>query len=109
MGQMNLGEVNKINDTVSLTFDGLSSFTGLQVKKDPGVNLVWLGCALLMIGLVLSFYWRPHTISGILETQEESYLHMGAIRGKLAVGAQEEFNQIVADIKKRLASDSVRS
>ncbi|MEA4901157.1 cytochrome c biogenesis protein ResB [Desulfitobacterium sp.] len=109
MGQMNLGEVNKINDTVSLTFDGLSSFTGLQVKKDPGVNLVWLGCALLMIGLVLSFYWRPHTISGILEMQEESYLHMGAIRGKLAVGTQEEFNQIVADIKKRLASDSVRS
>ncbi len=29
--------------------------SGLQVVKDPGVGIVWLGCGLLMIGLIISF------------------------------------------------------
>lgn len=106
MGQMNLGESDKINDNVSITFDGLSSYTGLQVKKDPGVNLVWLGSALLMIGLFLSFYWRPYTVSGILEANKETSLLIGAVSGKIAVGTQEELKQIAAEIRERLSTDS---
>jgi cytochrome c biogenesis protein len=109
MGQMNLGQSDKINDTVSLTFDGLSNYTGLQVKKDPGVNLVWLGCALLMFGLVLSFYWRPYTVSGILETKKETSLLLGAVSGKIAVGTQEEMKQIAAEVEERLTTDSVKT
>jgi cytochrome c biogenesis protein len=46
------------NDSVVFSFSGLSSkmFTGLQVAKDPGVNIVWLGCALMVIGLVMAFF-----------------------------------------------------
>lgn len=32
-----------------------SYYTGLQVVKNPGVKVVWWGCTLLMIGLILSF------------------------------------------------------
>lgn len=107
MGQMNLGESDQINDTgVSLTFDGLSSYTGLQVKKDPGVNLVWFGSALLMIGLFLSFYWRSYTVSGILETKKETSLLLGAVSGKISVGTQEELKQIAAEVQERLSTDS---
>jgi cytochrome c biogenesis protein len=31
-------------------------FTGLQVAKDPGVWVVWLGCALLVIGSTIAFF-----------------------------------------------------
>lgn len=31
-------------------------YTGLQVTKDPGVWLVWLGCILMMAGLYVSFF-----------------------------------------------------
>lgn len=31
-------------------------FTGLQVTKDPGVELVWLGCAFLMAGMYIAFF-----------------------------------------------------
>ena len=45
-------------DSLVFSFGGLSSkmFTGLQVAKDPGVNIVWLGCALMVIGLIMAFF-----------------------------------------------------
>jgi cytochrome c biogenesis protein len=31
-------------------------YTGLQVAKDPGVWVVWLGCALMTIGIIMAFF-----------------------------------------------------
>ena len=31
-------------------------FTGLQVAKDPGVGVVWLGCALMVVGICIAFF-----------------------------------------------------
>jgi cytochrome c biogenesis protein len=46
------------NDSVTLSFGGLTArmYTGLQVAKDPGVNVVWLGCLLLTAGMMVSFF-----------------------------------------------------
>jgi cytochrome c biogenesis protein len=35
-------------------------FTGLQVAKDPGVWVVWFGCALMVIGISMAFF-MSHT------------------------------------------------
>ncbi|MCP2501888.1 MAG: cytochrome c biogenesis protein ResB [Deltaproteobacteria bacterium] len=45
-------------DALVFSFGGLNSkmFTGLQVAKDPGVNVVWLGCLLLTAGMMVSFF-----------------------------------------------------
>jgi cytochrome c biogenesis protein len=45
-------------DSLIISFRGLSAkmFTGLQVAKDPGVNIVWLGCALMVVGLIMAFF-----------------------------------------------------
>ncbi|TLS75804.1 cytochrome c biogenesis protein ResB [Mariprofundus erugo] len=34
-------------------------YTGLQLAQDPGMNVVWIGSALLVIGLCIMFY-MPH-------------------------------------------------
>jgi len=39
-------------------FVGQRAFVGLEVRKDPSVNLVWAGAALLIGGLILTF-WLP--------------------------------------------------
>ena len=46
------------NDGLVFSFGGLDSkmFTGLQVAKDPGVNVVWLGCALMVVGITMAFF-----------------------------------------------------
>jgi cytochrome c biogenesis protein len=46
------------NDSLVFSFGGLTAkmYTGLQVAKDPGVNVVWLGCLLLTAGMMGSFF-----------------------------------------------------
>lgn len=104
MGQLNLGQSENIENTYTLTFDGLANYTGLQVKKDPGVTIVWIGSALLMLGLILSFYWRSVSISGFMEKQGKPVLTMGALGGKIRVGIKEEFDRMVAELQQTKSS-----
>jgi cytochrome c biogenesis protein len=39
-----------------IEFVGTSSWTGLVVKRDPGQPIIWVSFALLLAGLVLTFY-----------------------------------------------------
>ena len=41
----------------TLTELNLRYWTGLQVRRDPGVFLVWMGCALMLIGFVVTFFF----------------------------------------------------
>lgn len=41
------------------TFERTRQFTGLSVARDPGAPLVWVGSALLMLGIFLVFFF-PH-------------------------------------------------
>ena len=44
---------------VSLKNASQGYLTGLQVKKDPGVWVVWLGCTILILAFAVVF-WVPH-------------------------------------------------
>ena len=45
-------------DARYLSFAGLNEifFTGLQVARDPGVNIVWVGCTLMVVGIMIAFF-----------------------------------------------------
>lgn len=98
MGQLTPGQSENVQGAFTITFDGMVGFTGLQVKEDPGVGAVFAGCGFLMIGLLLSFYWRPVCIAGILD-HAAPVLALGAYPGKLEAGVRAEFNQIIEEIK----------
>ncbi len=38
------------------TFLGPREFAGIEVRKDPGTNLIWVGAGLLLAGLLITFY-----------------------------------------------------
>ncbi len=44
-------------------------FTGLQVAKDPGVEIVWLGCFLMVFGSLTAFFFSHKRIWVCLETE----------------------------------------
>jgi len=45
-------------DSRYLSFAGVDQifYTGLQVARDPGVNIVWVGCTLMVIGIMIAFF-----------------------------------------------------
>lgn len=45
--------------------------TGLQVAKDPGVWLVYLGCSLMLIGLYIAFFLSHQRIWILLEPEKD--------------------------------------
>jgi cytochrome c biogenesis protein len=54
----------KKGDDVILSMEALASkeYTGLQVTKDPGVWIVWVGCSLMIFGFIVSFYFSHQRI-----------------------------------------------
>jgi len=104
-GQLKTGETIDVQGTYRLTFEGLAGFTGLQVKKDPGVAVIWLGCGLLLGGLLLAFYWQPLVISGILlsENGKRGNLTVGALAGKTPDSAREALKQFVGSVTKMIS------
>ncbi|HZK84118.1 MAG TPA: cytochrome c biogenesis protein ResB [Desulfosporosinus sp.] len=103
-GQLKSGETVNVQGAYSLTFDGLAGFTGLQVKKDPGVVVIWLGCGLLLGGLLLAFYWQPLVISGILQSEsgKQGNLTVGALSGKMTDSTHKALEQFVSSVTKMI-------
>lgn len=101
-GQLTAGQTIDVQGDYQLTLNGLNGFTGLQVKKDPGVAIIWLGCALLVVGLLLAFYWQPLVLSGILESEngKQGTLTIGAFSGKTTGSTLEALEQLVSSVTK---------
>lgn len=73
----------------------------LQVAKDPGVNLIWVGCAFLMIGLCIAFFWPPREIKIILETDNgKTNVAAGGIATKNREDFQTEFENMTESIRR---------
>lgn len=47
---------------LKFTFQREAPYTGIMVKRDPGAPVVWIGCALLVIGTFSTMFLRHHRI-----------------------------------------------
>jgi cytochrome c biogenesis protein len=81
------------------TFDGADEkyYTGLQVAKDPGVWVVWFGCALMVIGILLAFFFSHKRI------------WVRVARGRVTLGGTASKNQggfqlVFDDLAEKLKS-----
>lgn len=50
-----LGETGIIQEPLSITFDGYRYYSGLQMKYDPGIPVIFVGFLLLCLGLILLY------------------------------------------------------
>ncbi len=53
MGDLQVGDITFILKDIEK-----KNYTGIQVSHDPGVPVVWVGCSLLVIGMVVTFTLR---------------------------------------------------
>lgn len=78
-----------------------SQFSVIQAAKDPGVNLIWVGCGFLMLGLALAFYWPTREIRVILEeSQGKTEVTAGGIASKNRDAFQSEFEKIMNSMRR---------
>jgi cytochrome c biogenesis protein len=76
-------------------------YSVIQTARDPGVPFVWAGCAVLMLGLLLAFYWPAREIRIILEeSQGKTELTAGGTTAKSREAFQAEFESLMGALRK---------
>jgi cytochrome c biogenesis protein len=84
---------------LSYTFERTRQFTGLIVAQDPGANFVWVGSALLVIGLFLVFFFPHRRIWVRVRKTAGGSEILCASTMKRDVAFKPQFNQLVTDIQ----------
>jgi len=76
-------------------------FSVIQAASDPGASFIWLGCGLVMLGLLLAFYWPSREIRVILEErQRQTEFLAGGISAKSREAFESEFKEIMSSIRR---------
>jgi len=82
--------------------------TGLQVKKDPGVPLIYLGCLGLIFGIFIAF-WVPHRRLWLLVKPdgEKTKVLIAGQSNKNKDGFKKEFQRLTKDIQAVIGGSKV--
>jgi len=78
------------------------AWTGIQVKKDPGVWIVWLGCTLILMGCLLAFFVPHRKVWVRMRPQGEgAFFHLGASSRRGVQGLEKAVEGILQRWKAR--------
>ena len=88
-------------DEFILTFEGFTEkeYTGLQVTKDPGVWVVWIGCGLMIIGLIVSFFFSHQRVWVRIPKDPGGEIVLAGSTNKNRVGFEKTFGQLVDRVR----------
>ena len=68
--------------------------TGLQVAKDPGVWLVYLGCFMMLFGLYVAFFMSHRRIWILLPKDKSQDILLAGAANKNKIGFEKTFDEI---------------
>ncbi len=77
-------------------------YTGLQVAKDPGVEVVWLGCMLMVIGIYAAFFMSHRRIWVRIQNGSVT---VGGNASKNQAGFQLHFDRLANKLKSDLSGE----
>ncbi len=84
-------------------------YTGLELAKDPGQNIVWIGSAMLVIGLCIMFYMPHRKLWVVLDGQDGKVrARMGGVTTRNKLGFEKEFHQLFMKLDEAFADISSR-
>ncbi len=85
----------------SMQKKGERFYTVLQAARDPGVPLVAGGAALLIVGLMITFFFSHRRFRIVLEEKQgKSRIGLAGSSNRDPVGLEKEMNRLLAEIGK---------
>jgi cytochrome c biogenesis protein len=76
-------------------------FSVLEAARDPGANVIWLGCLFVTVGCFLAFYWPPREVRVVLEeTQGKVEVTAGGYAPKSREAFQAEFESVFSSVRR---------
>ncbi len=80
-------------------------FTGLQIARNPGINMVWIGCTMLVVGMTLSsLIYHRRLWAKIIPGESGVTLHLGGTTHKSQIDFQKEFRKLTEKINAQAQS-----
>lgn len=73
-----------------------AQFTGLQIRKDPGVPLIYIGSILMCIGLFISLFLKPITLFAII-TKNNLKFYCPSSKASLMI--EKQLDEIINKLK----------
>ena len=86
-----IGQSIMINSKISITFSEFLTTTGLQIKTDSGIPIVYFSFLLLMISVYMSFI----SYSQIWQIEDSTHSIIGGKSNRAVLYFQEELKRIV--------------
>lgn len=75
-------------------------FTGLQITRDPGVIIVWIGSTMIVVGITLSsFIYHRRLWAKVIPGETGVTVHLGGNTHKSQIDFQKEFRKLTERIK----------
>lgn len=90
-------------DGINIKLLDIIGSTGLQIKADPGVPIVYTGFALLMIGVVMSYF--SHSQIWALEQGDSFYF--GAKTNRAQVSFEREILEVIDNLSEETESRNI--
>ncbi len=91
----------KRGDEFVLSIEGITEkeYTGLSVTKDPGVWVVWIGCGLMILGLIVSFFFSHQRVWVRIQKSPGGEIVLAGSANKNRVGFEKTFGELVQGIR----------
>lgn len=86
----------------AITWSGLTSWSGMVVKRDPGQPVIWLAFGLLLVGLVVTFHLPRRRVWVRLDAKGMSLAQL-AERG---AEVDDELERLLRDVKDGVIADA---
>lgn len=76
-------------------------YTGLQLAKDPGMNVVWIGSAILVFGLCIMFYMPHRKLWLVVRSgEEQTEVQLAGITNRNMMSFKQTFNDLFTNLDK---------
>jgi len=76
-------------------------YTGLELARDPGMNVVWVGSAILVIGLCIMFYMPHRRVWIVLNRQAKAVeMTVGGATNRNKIGFEREFHALLTRLEQ---------